>query len=548
MNQTGNPPSPTPGLGSDVPTYPIHGGVRPERQPAKDFAFLSPPLEKDEVGRLGPYRILGLLGMGGMGMVFEAEDTALRRPVALKVMRPEIVKSREKDESRFLREARAMAAIKHPRLVTLYHADKVDNVIYLAMELLQGETLDAWIDRTERADVADIVRLARDIALGLTAIHEAGLVHRDLKPSNLWIEAPSGRIKILDFGLAREVNDSTQITEKGMLIGTPAFLSPEQARGKPADHLSDLFSLGCVIYRMCTRKLPFEAENYLDQLAAITADDPPPPQSINPTLPPELAALVLQLLAKNPKDRPQSAAEVAERLQQIKRQATGRVRRGRTTSERLDIRLPRQPWMQRYALPFTLGVCMAVILASVGTVLYFLPKEDNDAERNKAAPGNAGAAEVAGPATFLTELQPVGKVVFPKKDKKDNKGLPPGVDGRVIVHGKASPHGIFMHPAPPGEPPAAITYQLDRKFSTFVAQVALNDSAPPPDREMIAPVTFRVFVDNKQAWASRPIDTRDNIQDVSVPVKDGVRLKIQVDVDDEPKGAHAVWIEPRLLK
>ena len=244
--------------------------------------FCSRPWRIDEIGRLGPYRVLRLLGMGGMGMVFLAEDLSLQRPVALKVMRPEFIKNKEKDESRFLREARAMAAIKHPRLATLYHADKVGDTIYLAMELLRGRNAGSvGGTRPSNAEIADVLRMARDMALGLAAIHEAGLVHRDLKPSNLWLESPSGRVKILDFGLAREVNDNTQITEAGLLIGTPAFLSPEQARGKPADHLSDLFSLGCVLYRMCTKKLPFPAENHLDQLAAITSDDPPPPQRFN---------------------------------------------------------------------------------------------------------------------------------------------------------------------------------------------------------------------------------------------------------------------------
>ena len=298
MNQTITPPaSSLPSTGTVLATQALpvrHTGPCPSA-----YEFLQPPIEGDEIGRLGQYRVLRLLGMGGMGMVFLAEDLSLRRPVALKVMRPEFIRDREKDESRFLREARAMAAIKHPRLATLYHADRVGDTVYLAMELLEGETLEAWVDRTERSQVSEVLRMGRDMAQGLAAIHDAGMVHRDLKPSNLWLEAPSGRVKILDFGLAREVNDNTQITEVGSVIGTPAFLSPEQARGKSADQLSDLFSLGCVLYHLCTRKLPFPAENNLDQLAAIVGDEPPPPQSFNANLPPALVNLILQLLAKD---------------------------------------------------------------------------------------------------------------------------------------------------------------------------------------------------------------------------------------------------------
>ena len=371
------------------------------------------------------------------------------------------------------------------------------------------------------------------------------------------MKLPSGRVKILDFGLAREVNDSTQITEAGFLIGTPAFLSPEQARGKPADHLSDLFSFGCVLYRLCTRNLPFPAQNNLDQLAAITSDDPPPPQRFNPNLPPAFVALLLQLLDKDPRRRPQSAAEVAERLQQIKKQATGRARRNR--SERLDISLPRQPFMQRHAYKLlAAGAVLLAIATIVVTVMLVLPSQDNVPEVKRKEPGDAAQKQLPKPLdkapVFLVQMKPMRTLNWPfegkagkdkGKDKggKDKGGFPPGVDGRVFVQGVQSTNGIFMHPAP-REEPASITYALDRKYRTFTARVALNDTGV----EGGAAVTFRVFGDDPVTplWQSKPVQFRRDTQEVSVSVKDMNSLRIQVDAAGDPKGAHAVWIEPRL--
>src|SRR5205823_3629380 len=159
---------------------------------------------------------------------------------------------------RFLREARLMASIKHDHLVTVFQVNEEPGIIYLAMELLEGETLEAWSARTGPAGAADIVRLGRQIALGLAVIHRQGLVHRDIKPSNLWLEKPCRRVKILDLGLARLVNDDARITQPGTIVGTPAFMSPEQAGGRKVDVRSDLFSLGGVLYMLATARLPFE--------------------------------------------------------------------------------------------------------------------------------------------------------------------------------------------------------------------------------------------------------------------------------------------------
>ena len=286
----------------------------PISPPSASYSFLLPPLQQDEIGRLGNYRILRLLGKGGMGFVFHAEDLTLCRPVALKVMKPDLKQDFHGWE-RFLREARVMAAIKHDSLVTVYQVAQENDVAYLAMELLDGMSLDEWLNRIRQPDVPAILSVVREIASGLSAIHQRDLVHRDIKPANLWME-PSGRVKILDFGLVRCVNEDVALTQTGSVMGTPCFMAPEQARGEPADSRSDLFSFGCVLYNLCTGTSPFQAKNTTAVLTALAVHHPRPVIELNPSMP-ALSELAAQLLAKDPKDRPRSAAAVLEQLERV---------------------------------------------------------------------------------------------------------------------------------------------------------------------------------------------------------------------------------------
>jgi len=221
------------------------------------YPFLEPPRQPDELGWLGPYRILKVLGQGGMGIVFQAEDTQLERLVALKVMNPEGEPRDPAARKRFLREARMTAALHTDHIVTIHQVGDVNGLPYLAMELLQGQNLADWMQRGERASAAQILDIALQVARGLDVAHKAGLVHRDIKPSNIWLEAPIGRVKILDFGLARLAQDVTNLTQIGMVMGTPAYMAPEQAQGSKVDARCDLFSLGCVLYELATGTPPF---------------------------------------------------------------------------------------------------------------------------------------------------------------------------------------------------------------------------------------------------------------------------------------------------
>lgn len=290
--------------------------VAPAGLPPGLIHWLAPAQGPDELGRLGTYRLLKVLGKGGMGIVFLAEDQKLKRQVAVKALLPAIEMESE-SRQRFLHEAQATAVIENDHVVPIYHVGEERGLPYLVMPFLKGETLEKRLESGQPIPVPELLRLGRELAWGLAAAHTKGLIHRDIKPANIWLEAPSARVKILDFGLARAVGDPTKLTQTGYVVGTPAYMAPEQARGQAVDQRCDLFSLGVVLYRMGTGAYPFQGATTMALLSALAMDTPQSVTQLNPQLPREFAELVMQLLAKNPTARPQSAQEVAERIQAI---------------------------------------------------------------------------------------------------------------------------------------------------------------------------------------------------------------------------------------
>jgi tRNA A-37 threonylcarbamoyl transferase component Bud32 len=299
---------------------------------------LAPAQTPDELGRVGGFRLLKVLGHGGMGVVFQAQDTKLKRKVAVKVMAPAVAEDKAARQ-RFLREARAMAAIEHEHVVTVYQVAQEGELPYLAMQWLRGESLQQHLQRHKTLPLDEVLRIGRQIAEGLAAAHACQLIHRDIKPSNIWLEdgsssadASPASVRILDFGLARAASHDTQLTARGTVLGTPQFMSPEQARGAELDHRTDLFSLGAVLYRMATGQLPFQGKKTREVLKAVQERRPAPPHELNPALPREFSDLVLRLLAKSPEKRWQSAEAVAAALGQCA--ATHADGRARQTTNR----------------------------------------------------------------------------------------------------------------------------------------------------------------------------------------------------------------------
>jgi formylglycine-generating enzyme required for sulfatase activity/serine/threonine protein kinase len=274
--------------------------------------FLQPPTRPGALGRLGHYEVLEVLGSGGFGIVLKAFDEMLHRVVAIKVMAPRLA-STSPARKRFLREARAAAAIRHESVVDI-HAVAEEPIPYLVMEYIAGETLQQKLDRIGPLEVPEVLRIGQQVAKGLAAAHALGLLHRDIKPGNIMLEdGVEQRVKITDFGLARAADDAS-LTQSGYVAGTPMYMAPEQALGHAIDHRADLFSLGSVLYVMCSGRPPFRAANTLAVLRRVAEDTPRPIQEIIPEVPAWLCAVVARLHSKNPADRFSSAKEMADLL------------------------------------------------------------------------------------------------------------------------------------------------------------------------------------------------------------------------------------------
>jgi serine/threonine-protein kinase len=297
---------------------------RPAGNPLDDVAFtghgpislefLEPSADPLSLGCLGKYEVLSVIGHGGMGVVLKAFDAELNRFVAVKVLSPCFASSGAA-RKRFAREAQAAAAVVHPHVMAIHGIDASANLPYLVMPYVQGQSLEQRIRREGPLELREIVRIAAQTAAGLAAAHAQGLVHRDIKPANILLEHQVGRVVITDFGLARAVDDAT-LTHSGVIAGTPQYMSPEQATGEDVDHRSDLFSLGSVMYAMCTGEAPFRATSTLGVLRRVCDAQPRPIRELNPDIPRWLVRFVERLQSKSPADRWQSAREVAELLEQ----------------------------------------------------------------------------------------------------------------------------------------------------------------------------------------------------------------------------------------
>ncbi len=274
--------------------------------------FLTPATRPDSLGRIGHYEVLEVLGRGGFGIVFRAFDEKLHRIVAVKVLAPALAVT-SPARKRFLREARSSAKVRHENVVQIYAVEEYP-LPHLVMEFIPGETLQQRLNRTGPLELPDCLHIGQQIAEGLAAAHATGLIHRDIKPANILVESgPNQAVKITDFGLARAADDASA-TQSGVVAGTPMYMAPEQAQGDQLDHRADLFSLGSVLYAMCSGRPPFRGKSTLAVLKRVAEDTPRPIPEIIPEVPQWLCDIITRLHAKNPDDRIATAREVADLL------------------------------------------------------------------------------------------------------------------------------------------------------------------------------------------------------------------------------------------
>src|SRR5260221_1778284 len=277
-----------------------------------------------EAPKLGRYIIQSEIGRGAMGVVYKATDSVHERRVAVKTvnMTPE-EEGADKYEARFYQEARAAAALNHPNIVTVHDVGKSGEVIFMAMEYIEGVELRSLMGEGRRVAVPQAVAIASQIAEGLAYAHQHGVVHRDIKPANIMV-MPNGPAKITDFGSAGR-RAASELTETGMLLGSPKYMSPEQVIGKRADHRSDIFSLGVIIYEMLCGAAPFNGENVTALMYQTVNFVPPPPSSVNAAVPEMLDFIVAKMLAKPVDERYQDAQEVARDLRECERQVSASI-------------------------------------------------------------------------------------------------------------------------------------------------------------------------------------------------------------------------------
>lgn len=352
---------------------------------------LQPAPEVHIIGRVAHYDIIKCLGRGGMGTVFEAFDTKLFRPVAIKFMASSLA-ANEKSRARFLREARVAASINHANVVTIHSVDEYDGRPYLVMELVAGTNLHQHLKSTGPMPISDVLRIGRQIATGLRAAHKNGIVHRDVKPGNILLENGIHRVKLVDFGLAQVIFETSDITSVGQTLGTPRYMAPEQIEGNRVDERADLFSFGCVLYAMCTGYPPFSG-NSISVLHRILREPHVPLGQALPNAPRELAQLVDSMLCKDREQRIQTAVEAESILTELIREGTSSDSiAGTGRSPRVP---PSSTGSRRLRLTAVVTAALAVLLTIAW--LMFPPQQEGGNDATVSSASAPDARPVASP-------------------------------------------------------------------------------------------------------------------------------------------------------
>jgi serine/threonine protein kinase len=362
----------------------------------------------------GRYRTQELLGRGGMASVYLARDGELDRPVAVKVLAEHLADT-PGFRKRFLREAKLAAQLSHPNVVQVFDVGEHDGVPFIVMECVEGSTLAEELKQRGPLDPAEVVDLALQICGGLEHAHAAGLVHRDIKPQNLLLR-PDGTVKIADFGIARAA-ETTKLTQAGSVVGTAAYLAPEQALGEEVTAAADIYSLGCALYELLTGRTPYVFETLPELVVKHREDSIPPVRELRSDISEELEAAVMHALARNPEYRPESAAEFAEELAAASPEPPTRPLPKPTGVEAAAIATPStdvktevvsQPARRDFALPRGRGfwIALGTVVAAIGLVIGFaIGNLGGDSSSSKPPQPSGAVAPVQEAPDFATRAR-----------------------------------------------------------------------------------------------------------------------------------------------
>ena len=339
---------------------------------------------KNGLGQIDEFELLEFVGRGGMGVVFKCLDKKLERHVALKMMSPQLLID-EAASQRFLREARSAAKINHPNVVTVHSVNEIRGLPYLVMEFIEGESLDQRLKNSSLA-FDDVLAIATQSISGLAAAHEQNVLHRDIKPANIMLDSRSGTAKIADFGLAVTAEGSN-LTQTGFLVGTPDFVSPEQAAGETIDHRSDLFSLGSVLYAMCCGNSPFAGPSIMTILESVKSAQPSSIESINPSVPSWFRNLVSQLLQKDPNQRFGHAKQVLAVMKAQTSQVDDSQAPRIDLSVNRSIQKEKRRRQNKYVKSLTLVAAATLLL--IGTVFWWFYSHQQNSLQTQNAQNNS---------------------------------------------------------------------------------------------------------------------------------------------------------------
>jgi len=444
-----------------------------EDDPQLALQFLEPSKKPGSLGCLGHNEVLEVLGKGGFGIVVRAFDESLHRVVAIKILSPQLAAT-SPARKRFLREARASARVRHANVVQIYAVEERP-LPYLVMEYIPGQTLQRRLDECGPLDVPDVLKIGAQIARGLAAAHEQGLIHRDIKPANILLETGiEQNVKITDFGLARAADDAS-LSQSGVIAGTPLFMAPEQAKGEPPDPRADLFSLGSVLYTMASGRPPFRANTPLAVLKRVAEDTPRPIRQIIPEVPEWLCDLIAKLHAKDPADRFQKAADVAALLEAH----LAHLQQPSLHARPLSVKAPRKP-MPRWAA----ALATAGVLGVLGVMMIYAFWRP---ARPAAVPPSPAGSE-SGPA------QPQTPIVAPEVHPAPAAPEPPRT---VVLQGRTAVRDALIDFSAPdrsfGAAPRDNAIRRADQCDAFLVRFDLTKLELPPAAH-IAKATVSFFV------------------------------------------------------